>query len=124
MRGSGDGNYHLGASADREFDGTTIHVSLAPNPSHLEAVDPVVLGKSRAKQDQRGDTDRAQVMAILMHGDAAFAGQGLVAESLDLSDLGGYRIGGTIHFIVNNQIGFTTLPTFSPSGPYSTAVPN
>jgi 2-oxoglutarate dehydrogenase E1 component len=114
--------YHLGASADREFDGTTIHVSLAPNPSHLEAVDPVVLGKARAKQDQRGDTERSQVMAILMHGDAAFAGQGLVAESLDLSDLGGYRIGGTIHFVVNNQIGFTTLPTYSRSGPYCTEI--
>jgi len=122
MRGSGDVKYHLGASADREFDGTTIHVSLAPNPSHLEAVDPVVLGKARAKQDQRGDTERSQVMAILMHGDAAFAGQGLVAESLDLSDLGGFRIGGTIHFVVNNQIGFTTLPTYSRSGPYCTEV--
>jgi 2-oxoglutarate dehydrogenase E1 component len=122
MRGSGDVKYHLGASADREFDGTTIHVSLAPNPSHLEAVNPVVLGKARAKQDQRGDTERRQVMAILMHGDAAFAGQGLVAESLDLSDLGGYRIGGTIHFVVNNQIGFTTLPTYSRSGPYCTEI--
>jgi 2-oxoglutarate dehydrogenase E1 component len=122
MRGSGDVKYHLGASADREFDGTTIHVSLSPNPSHLEAVNPVVLGKARAKQDQRGDSDRGQVMAILMHGDAAFAGQGLVAESLDLSDLGGYRIGGTIHFVVNNQIGFTTLPTYSRSGPYCTEV--
>jgi 2-oxoglutarate dehydrogenase complex dehydrogenase (E1) component-like enzyme len=85
-------------------------------------VNPVVLGKARAKQDQRGDTDRSQVMAILMHGDAAFAGQGLVAESLDLSDLGGYRIGGTIHFVVNNQIGFTTLPTYSRSGPYCTEI--
>jgi len=122
MRGSGDVKYHLGASADREFDGNVIHLSLAPNPSHLEAVNPVVLGKARAKQDQRGDDDRSQVMAILMHGDAAFAGQGLVAESLDLSDLGGYRIGGTIHFVVNNQIGFTTLPTFSRSGPYCTEV--
>src|SRR5689334_7753094 len=122
MRGSGDVKYHLGASADREFDGTTIHVSLAPNPSHLEAVNPVVLGKARAKQDQRGDVERGQVMAILMHGDAAFAGQGLVAESLDLSDLGGYRIGGTIHYVVNNQIGFTTLPTYSRSGPYCTEV--
>jgi 2-oxoglutarate dehydrogenase E1 component len=122
MRGSGDVKYHLGASADREFDGNVIHLSLAPNPSHLEAVNPVVLGKARAKQDQRGDVDRSQVMAILMHGDAAFAGQGLVAESLDLSDLGGYRIGGTIHFVVNNQIGFTTLPTFSRSGPYCTEV--
>ena len=122
MRGSGDVKYHLGASADREFDGNVIHLSLAPNPSHLEAVNPVVLGKARAKQDQRGDSDRSQVMAILMHGDAAFAGQGLVAESLDLSDLGGYRIGGTIHIVVNNQIGFTTLPTYSRSGPYCTEV--
>ena len=122
MRGSGDVKYHLGASADREFDGNVIHLSLSPNPSHLEAVNPVVLGKARAKQDQRNDTDRSQVMAILMHGDAAFAGQGLVAESLDLSDLGGYRIGGTIHFVVNNQIGFTTLPTYSRSGPYCTEI--
>jgi 2-oxoglutarate dehydrogenase E1 component len=122
MRGSGDVKYHLGASADREFDGNVVHLSLAPNPSHLEAVNPVVLGKARAKQDQRGDRERSQVMAILMHGDAAFAGQGLVAESLDLSDLGGYRIGGTIHVVVNNQIGFTTLPTYSRSGPYCTEV--
>ena len=122
MRGSGDVKYHLGASADREFDGNVIHLSLAPNPSHLEAVNPVVLGKARAKQDQRADKERSQVMAILMHGDAAFAGQGLVAESLDLSDLGGYRIGGTIHFVVNNQIGFTTLPTYSRSGPYCTEI--
>ena len=122
MRGSGDVKYHLGASADREFDGNVVHLSLVPNPSHLEAVNPVVLGKARAKQDQRGDAERSQVMAILMHGDAAFAGQGLVAESLDLSDLGGYRIGGTIHFVVNNQIGFTTLPTYSRSGPYCTEV--
>ena len=122
MRGSGDVKYHLGASVDREFDGNVIHLSLSPNPSHLEAVNPVILGKARAKEDQRGDTDRSQVMCILMHGDAAFAGQGLVAESLDLSDLKGYRIGGTIHFIVNNQIGFTTLPTESRSGPYCTEV--
>jgi 2-oxoglutarate dehydrogenase E1 component len=122
MRGSGDVKYHLGASADREFDGNIIHLSLAPNPSHLEAVNPVVLGKARAKQDQRGDDDRGQVMAILMHGDAAFAGQGLVAESLDLSELAGYRIGGTIHVVVNNQIGFTTLPTASRPGPYCTEI--
>jgi len=96
MRGSGDVKYHLGASADREFDGTTIHVSLAPNPSHLEAVNPVVLGKARAKQDQRGDEDRSTVMAILMHGDAAFAGQGLVAESLDLSADGGQSGGADV----------------------------
>ena len=122
MRGSGDVKYHLGASADREFDGNVVHLSLSPNPSHLEAVNPIVLGKARAKEDQRGDTDRSQVMCVLMHGDAAFAGQGLVAESLDLSDLEGYRIGGTIHFVVNNQIGFTTLPTQSRSGPYCTEV--
>ncbi len=122
MRGSGDVKYHLGASADREFDGNVVHLSLSPNPSHLEAVNPVVLGKARAKEDQRGDTDRSQVMCVLMHGDAAFAGQGLVAESLDLSDLDGYRIGGTIHFVVNNQIGFTTLPTQSRSGPYCTEI--
>ncbi len=122
MRGSGDVKYHLGASADREFDGNVVHLSLSSNPSHLEAVNPIVLGKARAKQDQRGDRERSQVMAILMHGDAAFAGQGLVAEALDLSDLGGYRIGGTIHFVVNNQIGFTTLPTYSRSGPYCTEI--
>ena len=122
MRGSGDVKYHLGASADREFDGNVVHLSLSPNPSHLEAVNPVVLGKARAKEDQRGDTERSQVMCILMHGDAAFAGQGLVAEGLDLSDLAGYRIGGTIHFIVNTQNGFTTLPTESRSGPYCTEV--
>src|SRR4029078_7058813 len=122
MRGSGDVKYHLGASADREFDGHVVHLSLTANPSHLEAVNPVVLGKVRAKQDQRGDKDRSQAMAILMHGDAAFAGQGLVAESLDLSDLAGYRIGGTIHFVVNNQIGFTTSPTYSRSGPYCTEI--
>ena len=122
MRGSGDVKYHLGASADREFDGNVVHLSLSPNPSHLEAVNPVVLGKARAKEDQRGDIDRSQVMCVLMHGDAAFAGQGLVAKSLDLSDLDGYRIGGTIHFVVNNQIGFTTLPTQSRSGPYCTEI--
>src|SRR5258708_40278933 len=111
MRGSGDVKYHLGASADREFDGTTVHVSLAPNPSHLEAVDPVVLGKARAKQDQRGDTERSQGMAILMHGDAAFAGQGLGAESLDLSDLGGHRLGGPNHFAGHHPIRLPTPPT-------------
>src|SRR5713101_5784890 len=122
MRGSGDVKYHLGASADREFDGQVIHLSLAADPSQPDAVNPIVLGKARAKQDQRHDEDRSQVMAILMHGDAAFAGQGLVAEGLDLSDLGGYRIGGTIHYVVNNQIGFTTLPTAARSGPYCTEV--
>ncbi|MEO1191615.1 MAG: 2-oxoglutarate dehydrogenase E1 component [Pseudomonadota bacterium] len=116
--GSGDVKYHLGTSTDREFDGNKVHLSLTANPSHLEAVDPVVIGKVRAKQAQYGDSDRAQVMGLLMHGDAAFAGQGLVAETLDLSELKGYRIGGTIHVIVNNQIGFTTNPVNARSGPY------
>ena len=120
--GSGDVKYHLGTSSDREFDGNTVHLSLTANPSHLEAVDPVVVGKVRAKQVQRQDKDRTQVMALLMHGDAAFAGQGLVAETLDLSELKGYRSGGTIHFIVNNQIGFTTNPVHSRSGPYCSDV--
>ena len=120
--GSGDVKYHLGTSSDREFDGNVVHLSLTANPSHLEAVDPVVVGKVRAKQVQRGDTARTKVMSLLMHGDAAFAGQGLVAETLDLSELKGYRIGGTIHFIVNNQIGFTTNPIHSRSGPYCSEV--
>jgi len=120
--GSGDVKYHLGTSSDREFDGNVVHLSLTANPSHLEAVNPVVVGKVRAKQIQRGDTNRTKVMALLMHGDAAFAGQGLVAETLDLSELKGYRIGGTIHFIVNNQIGFTTNPVNSRSGPYCSDV--
>jgi len=120
--GSGDVKYHLGTSSDREFDGNKIHLSLTANPSHLEAVNPVVVGKVRAKQVQRKNTDRTQVMSLLMHGDAAFAGQGLVAETLDLSELKGYRIGGTIHFIVNNQIGFTTNPVHSRSGPYCSDV--
>jgi len=120
--GSGDVKYHLGTSSDREFDGNVVHLSLTANPSHLEAVNPVVVGKVRAKQVQRQDTDRTSVMALLMHGDAAFAGQGLVAETLDLSELRGYRIGGTIHFIVNNQIGFTTNPVNSRSGPYCSDV--
>lgn len=116
--GSGDVKYHLGTSTDREFDGNKVHLSLTANPSHLEAVDPVVVGKVRAKQAQYKDKDRVQVMGLLMHGDAAFAGQGLVAETLDLSELKGYRIGGTIHVIVNNQIGFTTNPVNARSGPY------
>jgi 2-oxoglutarate dehydrogenase E1 component len=120
--GSGDVKYHLGTSADREFDRNVVHLSLTANPSHLEAVNPVVVGKVRAKQRQRGDVDRTKVMALLMHGDAAFAGQGLVPETLDLSELKGYRIGGTIHFIVNNQIGFTTNPINSRSGPYCSDV--
>jgi 2-oxoglutarate dehydrogenase E1 component len=120
--GSGDVKYHLGTSSDREFDGNTIHLSLTANPSHLEAVNPVVVGKVRAKQEQGKYKDRSEVMALLMHGDAAFAGQGLVPETLDLSELKGYRIGGTIHFIVNNQIGFTTNPINSRSGPYCSDV--
>jgi 2-oxoglutarate dehydrogenase E1 component len=118
VQGSGDVKYHLGTSSDREFDDNAVHLSLTANPSHLEAVDPVVLGKVRAKQTQRGQGGRREIMGLLMHGDAAFAGQGLVAETLDLSELKGYRTGGTIHFIVNNQIGFTTNPVFSRSGPY------
>ena len=120
--GSGDVKYHLGTSSDRAFDDDVVHLSLTANPSHLEAVNPVVVGKVRAKQIQRKDTGRTKVMALLMHGDAAFAGQGLVAETLDLSELKGYRIGGTIHFIVNNQIGFTTDPVNSRSGPYCSDV--
>jgi 2-oxoglutarate dehydrogenase E1 component len=120
--GSGDVKYHLGASSDREFDGNTVHLSLTANPSHLEAVNPVVLGKVRAKQDQLGDVERQQVLAVLLHGDAAFAGQGVVAEGFGLSGLRGHRTGGTIHFIVNNQIGFTTAPHFSRSSPYPTDI--
>jgi len=120
--GSGDVKYHLGTSTDREFDGNRVHLSLTANPSHLEAVNPVVVGKVRAKQAQRGDDERQKVMALLLHGDAAFAGQGLVPETLDLSELKGYRIGGTVHFIVNNQIGFTTNPVYSRSGPYCSDV--
>ena len=120
--GADDVKYHLGTSSDREFDGKSIHLSLTANPSHLEAVNPVVVGKVRAKQEQRGDKDRKKVMALLLHGDAAFAGQGLVPETLDMSELRGYLIGGTIHFIVNNQIGFTTNPINSRSGPYCTEV--
>ncbi len=118
--GSGDVKYHLGASSDREFDGNTVHLSLTANPSHLEAVNPVVLGKARAKQDQLGDTERRAVLPVLLHGDAAFAGQGIVAECFALSGLRGHRTGGTIHIVVNNQIGFTTAPHFSRSSPYPT----
>ncbi|HEY3910480.1 MAG TPA: 2-oxoglutarate dehydrogenase E1 component [Stellaceae bacterium] len=122
VHGSGDVKYHLGTSADREIGGRTIHLSLAANPSHLEAVDPVVLGKVRAKQQQRGDGERSQIAGILMHGDAAFAGQGLVAESLELSELSGFATDGTIHIIVNNQIGFTTAPSAARSSPYPSDV--
>ncbi|MEP2922038.1 MAG: 2-oxoglutarate dehydrogenase E1 component [Sulfitobacter sp.] len=118
--GSGDVKYHLGASSDREFDGNTVHLSLTANPSHLEAVNPVVIGKVRAKQDQLGDKDRTAVMPILLHGDAAFAGQGVVAECFALSGLRGHKTGGTMHIVVNNQIGFTTAPHFSRSSPYPT----
>jgi 2-oxoglutarate dehydrogenase E1 component len=118
VQGSGDVKYHLGTSSDREFDGNLVHLSLTANPSHLEAVDPVVLGKVRAKLEQYGDKSFTSVMPVLLHGDAAFAGQGLVAECLGLSGLKGYRTGGTVHFIVNNQIGFTTAPSYSRSSPY------
>ena len=122
VEGSGDVKYHLGASSDREFDGNTVHLSLTANPSHLEAVNPVVLGKVRAKQAQYRDGDRTQVLPILLHGDAAFAGQGVVAECFGLSGLKGHRTGGTIHIIVNNQIGFTTAPHNSRSSPYPTDI--
>ncbi len=121
VQGSGDVKYHLGTSADREFDGNVVHLSLTANPSHLEAVDPVVLGKVRAKQEIY-DNDRTSVIPLLMHGDAAFAGQGIVAECFGLSGLKGHRSGGTIHFIVNNQIGFTTAPHNSRSSPYPSDV--
>jgi len=122
VEGSGDVKYHLGTSSDREFDGNPVHLSLSPNPSHLEAVDPVVLGKARAKQMQRDDAERKEVLSLLLHGDAAFSGQGLVAECFMLSGLKGYRTGGTVHFIVNNQIGFTTAPTYARSSPYPSDV--
>ena len=124
IEGSGDVKYHLGASSDREFDDNKVHLSLTANPSHLEIVDPVVLGKVRAKQDQHGATreDRTMVMPLLIHGDASFAGQGVIAECFGLSGLRGHRTGGSVHFIVNNQIGFTTNPRFSRSSPYPSDV--
>jgi 2-oxoglutarate dehydrogenase E1 component len=130
VMGSGDVKYHMGASSDRTFDGHTVHLSLTANPSHLEIVNPVVLGKARAKQASRqtwqADEDlmklRARVMPLLIHGDAAFAGQGVVAECFALSGLRGYRTGGTMHFVCNNQIGFTTSPRFSRSSPYPSDV--
>ncbi len=124
IEGSGDVKYHLGASSDREFDGNKVHLSLTANPSHLEIVDPVVLGKVRAKQDQLGATpdDRTMVMPLLIHGDASFAGQGVIAECFGLSGLRGHRTGGSLHFIVNNQIGFTTSPRYSRSSPYPSDV--
>ncbi|PXA87261.1 2-oxoglutarate dehydrogenase E1 component [Nostoc sp. 3335mG] len=120
--GSGDVKYHLGTSTDREFDGIKVHMSLAANPSHLEAVDPVVLGKARAKQTKLKDNARSKVLPILMHGDAAFAGQGVIMECFGFSGLRGYSTGGTIHFVVNNQIGFTTSPQFARSSPYPTDI--
>jgi 2-oxoglutarate dehydrogenase E1 component len=116
--GSGDVKYHLGTSSDREFDGNKVHLSLSPNPSHLEAVDPVVLGKARAIMTVRDDKHGKSVLPILLHGDAAFAGQGVVAECLGFSGLPGYGTGGTLHFIINNQVGFTTSPQFARSSPY------
>jgi 2-oxoglutarate dehydrogenase E1 component len=118
VEGSGDVKYHLGASSDREFDGNSVHLSLTANPSHLEIVDPVVLGKVRAKQDQHMDVDRVRVMPMLIHGDAAFAGQGVIAECFGLSGLKGHKTGGSLHFIINNQIGFTTSPRNARSSPY------
>ncbi len=127
VEGSGDVKYHLGASSDREFDNNRVHLSLTANPSHLEIVNPVVLGKSRAKQDQLADKpvgdivpldQRSRVLPLLIHGDAAFAGQGVVAECFGLSGLRGHRTSGSIHFIINNQIGFTTNPRFARSSPY------
>jgi len=123
VQGSGDVKYHLGTSTDIEINGRMAHISLQPNPSHLEAVDPVVVGKVRARQDMAGDVDsRRSVMGILLHGDAAFAGQGLVYETLAMSQLNGYRTGGTIHVVVNNQIGFTTVPAHAYSGLYCTDI--
>ena len=118
----GDVKYHLGASANREFDGNIVHISLTDNPSHLEAVNPVVLGQVRAKQFFHKDPERKKVIPVLMHGDAAFAGQGVVAECFAMSGLPGHNIGGTIHIIVNNQIGFTTAPRFARSSPYPSDV--
>src|SRR4030088_2917610 len=119
VEGSGDVKYHLGASSDRDFDNNRVHLSLTANPSHLEIVDPVVLGKVRAKQDQLHDVvERTKVLPLLIHGDASFAGQGVIAECFGLSGLKGYRTGGSIHFIINNQIGFTTSPRYSRSSPY------
>nr|CAM74889.1 2-oxoglutarate dehydrogenase E1 component [Magnetospirillum gryphiswaldense MSR-1] len=122
VQGSGDVKYHLGTSADRDFDGNVVHLTLQPNPSHLEVANPVVIGRVRAKQQQKNDAERKKVVGILLHGDAAFAGQGVVPETMLLSQLKGYCTGGTIHIIINNQIGFTTAPEYSRSGPYSSDV--
>ncbi|PXA97764.1 2-oxoglutarate dehydrogenase E1 component [Nostoc sp. 3335mG] len=121
--GSGDVKYHLGTSTDRDFDGINVHMSLVANPSHLEAVNPVVLGKVRAQQTFRGDLEKhQQVLPVLIHGDAAFAGQGIVWECLGFSGIRGYNTGGCVHFIINNQIGFTTSPQFARSSPYPSDV--
>jgi 2-oxoglutarate dehydrogenase E1 component len=120
--GSGDVKYHLGTSSDREFDGIRVHLSLVPNPSHLEAVDPVVLGKTRAQQIARGDGEGDSVLPVLLHGDAAFAGQGVVSECFGFSGIPGYNTGGCVHFIINNQVGFTTSPQFGRSSPYPSDV--
>ena len=123
--GSGDVKYHLGTSTDREFGGAKVHMSLMPNPSHLETVDPVVLGKVRAYQgfhDDIGEGKHKQVLPVLIHGDAAFAGQGIVWECFGFSGVKGYNTGGCIHFIINNQIGFTTSPQFSRGSPYPSDV--
>jgi 2-oxoglutarate dehydrogenase E1 component len=120
--GSGDVKYHLGFSNDRDYGGNTVHISLTPNPSHLESVDPVVLGKVRAKQDYLKDQDRSKVLGILIHGDAALAGQGVVSESLILSNLKGYKTGGTVHIVINNQIGFTSSPPELLSSTYCTDI--
>ncbi len=117
--GEGDVKYHKGYSADRSFAGGDIHISLASNPSHLEAVNPVVEGKARARQD-RMDNGEYNVMPLLIHGDAAFIGQGVVAETLNLSQIAGYKTGGTLHVVINNQIGFTTLPVDARSTCYPT----
>ena len=120
--GAGDVKYHLGASSNREFDGNSVHVSLTDNPSHLEAVNPVVLGQTRAKQYFHKDKERKKVIPILIHGDAAFAGQGIISECFAMSGLPGHNTGGTIHIIVNNQIGFTTSPRFARSSPHPSDV--
>ncbi|GIW70967.1 MAG: hypothetical protein KatS3mg102_0509 [Planctomycetota bacterium] len=120
--GRGDVKYHLGYAAERELGGRTVHLSLTFNPSHLEFVDPVVVGRVRAKQDRYGDRERRRVLPLLIHGDAAFAGQGIVAEMFNMSELEGYTVGGTVHVIVNNQIGFTTNPRDGRSSRYPTDV--
>ncbi len=123
VQGSGDVKYHLGTSSDRTLpNGRVVHLSMTANPSHLEWVNPVVTGRVRAKQEMRGDSAHGRVMGVLMHGDAAFAGQGIVAETFGMSELRGHRTGGTVHIVVNNQIGFTTSPKYARSSPYPSDV--